>query len=97
MVVTGTLTPDSWVPALHEVSVFPDKYSADENMNSPKCMPRACQVLAKSLVLGKNITSIYLCHHAHWGSQRVERPALLKSQCLLALLFFGGKYLNIQL
>lgn len=52
MVVKGTLTPDSWVPVLYKVSVFSDKYSTDENMKSPKFMPRACQILAKISLLG---------------------------------------------
>lgn len=58
MMVTGTLTPDSWVCPLRQVSVFPDKYSVDKN-TSPKFMPRLCQVLDKSLVLGKNVMPVF--------------------------------------
>lgn len=58
MVVAGTLTPDSWVFLLQQVSVFLDKYSVGKNTVSPKFMPRLCQVLDKSLVLGKNIMPV---------------------------------------
>lgn len=60
MEVTGTLTPDSWVPILHWVSIFPDKDSAEENIKSPKIVPKAYEVLARSLVMGKNIMHIYV-------------------------------------
>lgn len=80
MAVTGILTPDSWVPVLHHVSIFPDKYSAGENMKSPKFMPRACQVLAKSLVLGKNIMQIcVLIPPGAHGGWKGQRPSLSSS------------------
>lgn len=75
MGVTGILIPVSWVPILHQVPIFPDKYIADENMKSPKFMPRACQVLAKSLVLGQN--TMHICvlvppgAHGGWEGQHL--------------------------
>lgn len=94
MVVTGTLTPDSWVSLLHQVSVFPDKYSVDKNTRSPKFMPRLCQVLDKSLVLGKNTVPLSsgLLGLREGGKASIPEKARSFSSSL-----FGGEFQNIQL
>jgi len=95
MTVTGTLTPDSWVPVLYQISVFSTQIQCRREHDVSQIHAKGMPGFSQKCSAGPKYYA-YLCDRTYWGSWRVARPAPLKCQCPWALLFCGGKYQNAQ-